>query len=347
MKNPLPNLSPTELLKFFNFEPLNRLAKKGSLKPGESGELELLSLFDYLSTIPRKHLYNPQYIQLYHNAALNIAHKLMIEGLISPVGTASGIYQKYKGTGFDANKAENQYYNFLIYGFPEIVQYFKDAIRIIEVKDQCNGQIDVGTVFAVLYAVDKQYFVTAKHCLPKNDEVRLNIFLGKDDDYSHPIKIYVHEDDNVDVAILEFSDRLLISDRFFRLEAPSLLDRILVSGYPPVPGTTDAILVSSTGEITAIANNYFHKYQQIYINANVKGGSSGSPIINSTGNIVGIVIESPRDVKNTNLQDELHFGTGLTSDLIRDILLSINGAENKIHKELKFKVNQNSSFTVI
>ena len=124
------------------------------------------------------------------------------------------------------------------------------------------------------------------------------------------------------------------------------MDKILVCGYPPIPGTTDSVLVSSTGEITAIANTYFHKYDQIYVNANVKGGSSGSPIINEFGSVVGIIIESARDSKNNELQDELRFGTGLTSELLFEILESVN-KDGMSHKKLNFKVNKNNSFEII
>ncbi|OXG05102.1 trypsin-like peptidase [Flavobacterium araucananum] len=347
MHHILPHLSPTDLLKFFNLEPLNRLARKGKLKVGTSSELEQLSLSDYLSTIPRKFLYDTKYIQHYHNTALKIANKLVLEGLLSPVGNGRGIYQKYTGNGFDGNKAQKGYYDFLIYGFTEIIDYFKDAIRVLEVKDIGSKEINVGTCFAILHGQNKQYLITAKHCLPENNEIRIKLFLGFGEGYSYPQKIYVHKDDNVDIAVMEFSDKMLLSDRFFGLETPYLLDDILVSGYPPVPGTTDAILVSSKGEITAIGKSYFHKYEQIYVNANIKAGSSGSPIINSTGSVIGIVFESARDVKNSDLPDELRFGTGLTSTLINDIILSINTKDGTLHKELKFMPNPDNSFTML
>lgn len=333
------------MLIFFNTEPLNRAFKGKNVKPKESVEMEFLSAWDYLSTIPHKFLYDPKYINLYHNTALKIINKLISEGLLSTWGTKTGIYQQLHGNGYDSEKMHNNSYDFLVYGFAEVVDYFQDAIRIIEVKDNETGEINVGTGFAILYDFKKQYFITAKHCLLNNCEIRTKIFLGFQDGYSHPENIYVHIDDNVDLAILEFSDKKLLSDKFFHLESPYILDNILVSGYPPIPGTTDSVLVSSTGEITAIANTYFHKYNQIYVNANVKGGSSGSPIINSYGSVVGIIIESARDTKNNDLQDELRFGTGLTSELIQKILESINKS-GEFHKKMEFKVNENNSFEI-
>jgi len=342
----LPHLSPSKMLKYFNDEPPNRALKGKNLKPGEFAEMVFLSAWDYLNTIPRKFLYDPKYMGLYHNTALKIINKLISEGLLSTWGTKTGIYQQLHGNSYDPEKMHNNSYDFLVYGFAEVVDYFQDAIRIIEVKDNETGDISIGTGFAILYDFKKQYFITAKHCLPENCEIRTKIFLGFQDGYSHLENIYVHIDDNVDIAVLEFSDKKLLSDKFFHLESPYILDEILVSGYPPIPGTTDSVLVSSTGEITAIANTYFHKYDQIYVNANVKGGSSGSPIINAYGSVVGIIIESARDSKNNDLQDELRFGTGLTSELIHKILESINKS-GEFHKKMEFKINKNNSFEII
>lgn len=339
----LPYLSPTELLKFFNDEPANRALKGKDVKVGESVQVEFLSLFDYLSTIPPKFLYDSKYISLYHNTALRIAQKLVSEGLLSNWGSKTGIYQQFQGNGYDGYKMHYNCYDFLVYGFAEAVDYFKDAIRIIEVVADETKRVDVGTGFAILFDHKKQYFITAKHCLLPKSEIRMKIFLRSSAHYSCPENIFSHIDDNVDIAILEFSDKELVSDKFFVLESPYNLDNILVSGYPPIPGTSEAVLVSSTGEITAIANTYFHNYEQIYVNANVKGGSSGSPIINNYGSVVGIIIESPRDISNSELQDELRFGTGLTSTLIFDILESIN-RKGDLHKKIHFEKNQNNSF---
>jgi len=343
IKYMLPYLTPSKILKFLNNEPVNRALNGKNLKPGESFELEFLSLFDYFSTIPEKFLYDPKYIELYNITALKIVNKLVSEGLLSPWGTKTGIFQQLQGNSYDQEKMHNNCYNFLVYGFAEVVNHFKHAIRVIEIKNNESEEISVGTGFALLHDHKKQYFITAAHCLPKDSEIRIKLFIEPRYGYSCPENIYRHIDENVDLAILEFSDKKFLSNKFFYLEAPNLLDNILVSGYPPIPGTTDSVLVSSTGEITAIANTYFHKYDQIYVNANVKGGSSGSPIVNKFGSVVGVMIESARDSKNTDLQDELRFGTGLTSELIFDVLESIN-KEGESHKKMDFKINGNNSF---
>jgi|GEM_PF-3647599 len=341
----LPRLTPTLLLKFFGLEPINRLQREGKLKDNVSNTIEPLSLWEYLSTIPHKYTSDSRYIDKYHNTALKIAAKLVNEGLLTPVGDKRGIHQKYQGNGFDPRKEESGYYDFLIYGFPTILRYFKDAFRILEVEDLKTRDVSVGTAFAILHGLNRQFLVTAKHCLPPDNNIRLRIFLGFGKKYSHPNNIYVHQDDNADIAVLEFSDKVLLSSKFFRLEKPEMLDDIMGVGFPPIPGTNEALLVASKGEITAKGNTYLHNYDLIYVNANIKGGSSGSPIINSTGSVVGFIIESARDSNNSELQDELRFGTGLTSDLINELVLSIV-EEGNLHKEVSFEVIENGSFII-
>lgn len=345
LKNNLPHLTPTNFLKFINLEPINKLAREKKLKVGVSHPVEHLSLWDYLSTIPTKFTMDMKYNSDYGSAILNIAGKLTNLGIISPIPGKSGLFQQYHGNGFDSRIAEYGYYDFLIYSFPYIIEHFRDAIRVIEVVDIESKEVSVGTGFAVLYHPDRQFFVTAKHCLPRNSKINLKIFLGFEN-YATPSNIYIHPDENVDIAILEFSDKVLLSDKFFQLEAPEILDEIIVAGFPPIPGTSDAILVSSKGEITAIGNTYYHNHSQIYVNANVKGGSSGSPIINSTGYVVGIIIESPRDIKNPELQDELRFGTGMPSSLIEDLVKMVIEKDASIRK-LEFTTNIDGSFNML
>lgn len=340
----LPKLTPTELLNFFTTEPINRMSRGGKLKVGVSGPLELLSVADYLKKIPHKYLYAPEYIQHYHNTSLKIVWKLCNEGLLTPIEGNSGIYQKFKGNGFDARKADYGYYDFLIYGFPEIIKHYDEAIRPLEVIDLNNGNISIGTCFAVKHNVKDQYLVTAKHCLPTNCEIRMKIFLGFEN-FSCPEAIYAHSDERVDIAIMKYSDKVFISNKFFNLTKPFLLEDIIVSGFPPIPGTAEALLVTSKGEITAMGNTYHHHYTQIYVNANVKGGSSGSPIINSTGEVVGVVIESPRNPNNPQLQDELRFGTGLTSDMVLEIIDSIHSDGDK-HTNIQFEKNDDDTFRI-
>lgn len=343
--NNLPHLNPTEFLRFINIEPINRLAKDGKTKLGTSVPIEHLSPWDYLSLIPVKFRDHPKYNSLYGSAILNITAKFVNEGLLSAIPGKAGLFQKYQGNGFDSSIADYGFYDFLVYGFPYICEHFKDAIRLIEVVDLKSKDVTVGTGFAILFSSNRQFFVTAKHCLPRQSKINLKIFLGFEN-YATPNNIYIHPDENIDLAIMEFSDKVLLSDKFFHLEKPILLDEIIVTGYPPIPGTLDALMVCSRGEITAIGNTYHHDQNQIYVNANVKGGSSGSPIINATGYVVGIIIESPRDTKNHILPDELRLGVGLDSSVIYSLATKILDNDPNL-KQLQFEENEDGSFNIL
>jgi len=339
VRNALPQLTASEMLKFFNLAPINIASKKQKLEVGKSYELPSYTLFDFLSTLKRENLYNPKFLNQYHNTTLKIANKLVAEGLLSPVGENSGIFQKYRGNGYDARKADYGYYEFLVFGFQEIRYHFEEAIRPIVVKS--NGVERIGTGFVVLFN-KKQYFITAKHCLPAKQNIHFSPFLPNEN--SSPSNIFISKNKDVDIAIMEFSEHTLLSNKFFEIENPFPLDKIMITGYPPIPGTTDAIQVSTTGEITAISKTYWHTDDQIYVSARVKGGSSGSPVIAENGFIVGLVIETLRDIVKPELPDELGFGVALSSITLINLLNSINGIGIEIHENLNFKIEDDNSF---
>lgn len=343
VRDVLPQLFPGVMLKFFNLTPINTVSKEQKIEAGKSYELPSYSIFDFLSTLKRENLYNPKYLNQYHNTALKIVNKLVSEGLLSPIGENSGIFQKYRGNGYDASKAAYGYYDFLVFGFPEIRYHFDEAIRPIIVKKKSTGDTRIGTGFAI-YFNSKQYFITAKHCLPSKHNIHFNPFLPNEK--SSPSSIFITKNDKIDIAIMEFSEHTLLSNKFFEIDNPFLLDKIMITGYPPLAGTTDAIKVSTTGEITAISETYWHTDKQIYVSAKVKGGSSGSPVIAENGRVVGVIIETLRDIQNPDLPDEMGLGVALSSESIAKLLNSINGLGEEIHESLIFTIEDDGSFTI-
>ena len=343
VRDVLPQLFPGDILRFFNLTPISLLSKKQKIEIGKNYELPSYSIFDFLSTLNRKNLYNPKYLNQYHNTALKIVNKLVSEGLLSPVGENSGIFQKYKGNGYDESKAAYGYYDFLVFGFPEIRYHFDEAIRPILVNRKITGDIRIGTGFAI-YFNDKQYFITAKHCLPSKNNIEFYPFLPNEK--SSPTIIYVTKNKNIDLAIMEFSENTLLSNKFFEIDNPFLLDKLIIIGYPPLAGTAEAIKVSTTGEINAISKTYWHTDNQIYVSAKVKGGSSGSPVIAENGKVIGVIIETLKDINNPSLPDEMGLGVALSSESIIKLLNSINGFGEKIHELLNFIIEDDGSFTI-
>jgi len=342
IRDMVPYVDPTNLLTFFSKKPLESL-KGIDMKKGVKYTLPDYSLFDYMSTIPKKISYSKEFNGKYHNSLLKLAQKLVNEGLISPVGENRGIYQKYRANGIDERKLRYNYYDFLIFGFPEIKNHFQDAIRPIVVIDKTTSDHSIGTAFSILYDYEKQYIITAQHCLPFNNIIKFNPFLPNK--VTIPEKVYVPKNDLIDIAILEFSDKILLSDKFFEVDKPFLLDKVMTVGFPPIQGTSDAIQVSSTGEVTAITETYWHKEKQILISSRVKGGNSGGPVINNFGYVVGILTNTLIDPNDSSKPDELGFGLALSSETLINFLDAINGKNKMEYKELKI-IKEDDGFSV-
>lgn len=62
----------------------------------------------------------------------------------------------------------------------------------------------------------------------------------------------------------------------------------------------------------------------LIINAKVKGGNSGSPVINSKGNVVGLVVQIPMDTEDATQLDKLGYGVVTPTSEIIKLLSSEN-----------------------
>lgn len=89
-------------------------------------------------------------------------------------------------------------------------------------------------------------------------------------------------------------------------------------GYPPIPGfdafqlyeisTINNSYKFSNGQIIGKENSYLDGIEYLILNAKVKGGNSGSPVINYKGNVVGMVIQIPMDSEDAQKIDKLGYG---------------------------------------
>ncbi len=334
LREKIPYINPSNILEFLFHEPLKYL-KNIDTVTGVSYPLTHYSLHDYLKTIPEKYSLSPKYNQKYHNALLKMAQELVNEGLITPIGEKTGIYQQYMVNGLDGLKLKYGYYDYLIFGFPVIKKEFEEAVRFLEVEYIETGEFKIGTSFSILHD-NKQFLVTAKHCLPEDTVIKFKPFLSVTQN-TIPENIYYPIDDKVDIAILEFSDKLALSNSFFEIDRPYTLDKVMTVGFPPIQGVADAIQIASTGEITAITKTYWHNEEQILISSRVKGGSSGSPVINKFGYVVGIVTNTLVDPYDIKKPDELGFGLALSSSVLNKLLTSINKKDNNYYEMQVFE----------
>lgn len=348
MRDIIPYVTPTEILTFFNQHPLKQFAKANA-KVGEVVTITSASLWDYFATIPEQHRSRGPYVGEYHNALLKMMQLLVNEGLLTPEGNSAGFDQRYRGNGISRpNLMDYGYYDFMIFGFPVIRKNFEDTVRpIIINQGVIDKSEDIGTGFTVRKD-HKLYFVTARHCLPKGELIYIPQFLPQGP--LCPVHIYAPSNENIDIAVLEVPNHLLMSDKYFYLDEPQVLDQVLTMGYPPIQGLTEAIQVSETslvsthlksssGQVTGQGLHYWGGMQDHFlISARVKGGNSGGPVINRFGLVVGVIIELLQD---QYIPDLLGYGVAISSKVLEELLTSIESQEPKMaFNELNFEMGE-------
>lgn len=223
-------------------------------------------------------------------------------------------------------------YDFKHQGFPFTRRHFLNSVLPI-VGINSNGDEDIGSC----YYIGDNKFATAAHCITGLRS--FNILDSK----NRPLKLkevwFMHGQDpkEYDQAIICVDEPVVLPA--FEFDEPSVLDDVLVMGYPPIPGI-DPILTSETasvgafvldhqkaavGEVVGEAGTYFHDLDYFLINARVKGGNSGGPVINSYGKVIGTVVEIPLDSlggMGTGRFDVMGYGICLPSKYLRKLMMT-------------------------
>lgn len=186
------------------------------------------------------------------------------------------------------------------------------------------------------YYIGNNMFVTAAHCvkglecfnilLPDNTPLELyEVYYAKGQD-TNDYDLAVVRARNVPNAIKAF----ILSD-------PAVLDEVLTMGFPPIPGLNPVLISetasvasyvkgrqkASTGQIVANVGSYLSKLDFFVITARVKGGSSGCPVINNDGFVVGTVFQIPFDSQGGSdggRYDIMGYGVCLPSKYITNLI---------------------------
>jgi S1-C subfamily serine protease len=130
---------------------------------------------------------------------------------------------------------------------------------------------------------------------------------------------------SLDVGYVELSESV---NAPFQLQFGEgyILDEILTMGYPPVPHTRDAYLISQKGEINSLVQDYSGNQNFIY-SAITRPGNSGGPIFSKRGHIVGI---SARQLENDSHADKnvVPFYEGISAIEVIKALKELNPTLN-------------------
>ena len=259
--------------------------------------------------------------------------------------------QCYYNLGYHESLATYGSYDFLVDGFLSIRNHFINAVRPVIVKTT-DGNPDIGTCCIVdsnniedSNIRGSNIIVTAFHCIDNME----NVFISDIND--NPIKvknIFTTKDKKNDIAIIETEGEPFNSVPKFEIADVSILEEILTMGYPPIPGF-DAIQIAelasvnskiktSLGRIVGNDKSYLDGQEYLLINARVKGGNSGGPIISNLGMLAGIIVQIPTDTISNSKLDVLGYGIASPHNELWKIFDSIKG-ENSNLELIPFKNN--------
>lgn len=248
-------------------------------------------ILDFCSSFKDKYYeIDTQGVPIQPRTVVKVCEKLCENGILRKV-TPSGFNNfdntgNFYDSGLRGTKDEisknkelfSRSWNNLIYGFPYIYESNKDNVRPIWViKD---GHVYNGTCFNSSYGI-----ITAKHCIDRCDKIQIDQISSE---VLKSAKLF--ECDGVDLVCIMPSNDIWRSK--FVISDGNVLDDIMVMGYPNHCGF-DRFLTATTGSIAAIEQSYLTpNYKLMLLTGKIKGGNSGGPVINTIGQVVGIITES-------------------------------------------------------
>lgn len=312
-------VNANEIMKFFIPEKDKGLP--GPIKPKAIG--------DFIKTLENKDDANLLTIA-------NLCNKLEHEGLLASTGAKHGygpiLCNTYYCFNFNQKLADYGTYNFLLYGFPYIRSYFEKSVRpiLIKYEDGRHNEYDIGTYFTL----GDNVAITAKHCLPRNSLIQLR---DENNAIIEPSLVLTPKDPDIDLAIILTRQESLKGLNHLKLGFGQILEEVITIGYPTIPGfeaiqIADNVVLtaetkSTTGRIIGQENSYLDRQNYFLINARVKGGNSGGPLINKKGEVVGVIAQLPQE---SDKIDMLGYGIATTSKTIADFFRTFQDEKTKM-----------------
>lgn len=171
---------------------------------------------------------------------------------------------------------------------PKIVLNQKRAVVTIYVNDAHGNQLSSGTGFIINAngIIATNYHVVSKYLKDKN-----TLIIKMENGAYFPLSKLVNYDEENDVAIIKINGKELPSVKIAKNYKPEQGDSIVVVGSPFGLETT-----VSDGIISSIRGND----DIIQITASISPGSSGSPVFNLKGEVIGIATYLIKGGQNLN-----------------------------------------------
>lgn len=259
----------------------------------------------------------PEYVMGNMKEIIRIVQKFKFDGDLLSMGfLRPGLTNNWEKelltcVKFDDEIADYGSYDFAYLGFFHIANYFSSSVRPIVITKK-DGDLDIGTGF-LLFAPN--ILITAGHVIKEAEYVHITNQQGILVEVS---EVIFPKNPNIDIAIIVISNPVFEGIPFFKLHESQVLENVMTIGYPPIPGF-DALQLYETssinnsykfskGQIVGHDNAYLDGLEYLIINAKVKGGNSGSPVINHQGFVVGLIVQIPTDPHDSSKLDSLGYG---------------------------------------
>lgn len=251
----------------------------------------------------------------------------MLKGRLIPNNS-----ERYKVEWYDAEQEKLDNILAFSYGNDIKIQFINEntIIYLTQSTDMIKPttptiDLDLGSGFALTH---KGYIATNNHVIKGHKKITI----GQMHNYPH-VNSYnaevVARDTINDIAILRINDNNFTSwDNIpYTISQQEVRrgDEIFYLGYP-VPDILSSEIKTSDGKVTAL---YGYKKSQYMMSVNIDQGSSGSPVFDQDGNVVGIVV-SGFSKETTNIEANYAIRTSYLIDLMKSIDGIGDLPENKI-----------------
>jgi len=280
------------------FAPLNSkiiMRKMGKLVT--EGEILPLSINDFILYL--KNIDGIE-VERYRMQIVQLIHKMEISGVLSYVGrkgyTAGAEKYYYFVRELSQMQKEVPLWIGEFLGIQYIQHKLKDYVVLITGED-INGDLHNGTGALI----NGNTILTNRHVITEIKKFEtVNVF-------GNSIKISeMKTSSRIDIGVIKLAGSVEVNNHVV-FGIPKVLDEILVMGYPSIPRTNDAYLISQSGEVNSIVLDY-HENEGFIYSSITRPGNSGSPIFTKAGHLIGIAaehLEIYRGISSREIMKEL------------------------------------------